>query len=130
MKSLFKLCLPLLATALLASCGGGGGDGHGGFTPAASGKITLTAETQDLPLNSLGADPNPGGPFTTEVTITLRRRDGSLINDSTTVNVSIAPVVSLPSPRWMTRPPPISMKSCFAWGRGRWMWLPARPRSS
>ncbi|MGA7297722.1 MAG: hypothetical protein WBW92_09455 [Rhodanobacteraceae bacterium] len=92
MKSLFKLCLPLLATALLASCGGGGGDGHGGFTQPASGKITITAETKDLPLNSLGADPSPGGPFTTEVTITLRRRDGSLINDATTVDVSINPV--------------------------------------
>lgn len=92
MKSLLKLCLPLLATALLASCGGGGGDGHGGFTPPSSGKITIVAETQDLPLNSLGAIPNPGGPFTTEVTITLRHRDGTLINAATTVNVSINPV--------------------------------------
>ena len=92
MKSLFKLCLPLLATALLASCGGGGGDGHGGFTPPASGKIKIVAETQNLPLNSLGASPSPGGPFTTEVTITLRHRDGTLINAATTVNVSINPV--------------------------------------
>ncbi len=92
MKSLFKLCLPLLATALLASCGGGGGDGHGAFTPPASGKISIVAETQELPLNSLGALPDPGGPFTTEVTITLRNHDGTLINAATTVNVSINPV--------------------------------------
>lgn len=92
MKSLFKLCVPLLATALLASCGGGGGDGHGAFTPPASGKIVITAETQDLPLNSGNSLPNPGGPFTSELTITLRHRDGSLISNVDTIGVAISPI--------------------------------------
>ncbi len=93
MKSMFKLCLPVLATILLASCGGGGGgDGHSAFTPPSSGSITLTAGTTDLPLNPQGMLPWPGGAFTSEVTITVRRPDGSLATDVDTVGVHIGPV--------------------------------------
>lgn len=93
MKSLFKLCLPLLAASLLVACGGGGGsDGHGGFTPPMSGKIELSAETQDLPLNTVGSLPNPGGPFTSEVTVSVRHHDGRLATEIDTISVHISPV--------------------------------------
>jgi hypothetical protein len=92
MKSFAKYCLPLLATALLAGCGGGGSDGHSATTPANSGRIELAAQTLTLPINPTASTPVPGGPFTSEVDITLRHRDGSLITDVDTVNVSVNPV--------------------------------------
>ncbi|HET6632664.1 MAG TPA: hypothetical protein VFG73_08155 [Rhodanobacteraceae bacterium] len=97
MKALSKFCVPLLAAALLAGCGGGGGDG-GAFTPPPSGPedaivATITADTQNLPLNPNHVLPFPGGPYTAEVTITLRDKfSGELANDVSTVNVSINPV--------------------------------------
>lgn len=94
MKSLFKICTPLLATVLLASCGGGGGDGHGATTPPDSGRLMVTATTQNLPLNTFGVSPQLGGPFTTEVTIYVRHHDGTLVNEIDHVNVSISPVES------------------------------------
>ncbi|HET8897439.1 MAG TPA: hypothetical protein VFN09_01465 [Rhodanobacteraceae bacterium] len=93
MKSFAKICLPLLATALLAGCGGGGGgDGHGATTPAVSGRIDMVAGTLTLPINPTASTPTPGGPFTTEVDITLKGRDGNIISTVDTVNVSINPV--------------------------------------
>ena len=93
MKALAKYCLPLLATALLAGCGGGGGgDGHSAMTPAVSGRIDVVAGTTTLPINPAASTPVPGGPFTTEVSITLHGRDGALITSVDTVNVSINPV--------------------------------------
>lgn len=92
MKALAKYCLPLLATALLAGCGGGGGDGHSATTPAVSGRIEMAAGTLTLPINPTAATPMPGGPFTTEVDVTLHGRDGRLITTVDTVNVSINPV--------------------------------------
>lgn len=90
MKSLFKLCLLLLAPAMLVSCGGGGSDGHAAFSPPV-GNITLNAVTKDLPLNAMGYLPQPGGPFTSEVTITIRHADGTLATEVETVGVSINP---------------------------------------
>lgn len=92
MKSFAKYCLPLLATALLAGCGGGGGDGHSAMTPSVSGRIQLTAGTTTLPINPTASTPTPGGPFTTEVDISLVDRSGNLVTTVDTVNVSINPV--------------------------------------
>ncbi|MDN5923872.1 MAG: hypothetical protein L0H70_02600 [Xanthomonadales bacterium] len=93
MKALCKIFVPLLASALLAGCGGGGGDdGHAIFTPDSI-IISMQSGTQDLPLNTTGLLPNPGGPFTTEVSITLRyKSSGQLVNNIDSVNVDISPV--------------------------------------
>lgn len=89
MKFFGKTLGLLLASLALASCGGGGGDG-GTFTPQ-SGSITLTAGTTTLPTNTGNYVPADHGPNQTEVTITMRNADGTLMvgND---VQVSISPV--------------------------------------
>src|SRR5262249_5511923 len=76
----------------LASCGGGGGDGHGAFEPPQSGNIILTATTQTLPLNVAGYDPaQHGNPTQAEVTITWRNADGRFVTRHDVAG-SISPV--------------------------------------
>lgn len=93
MKSLVKLCAPLLASALLASCGGGGGAGSDGgvFSPA-TGYLEISAVTQQLPANTAETLPVVGGPYTTEVTVYIRNQDGTLVTAVDSMNVSISPV--------------------------------------
>lgn len=91
MKSIYKSLGLLLAGALLAACGGGGGDGHGGFTPPQSGKLTLSATRTELPVNDVGYQPiEYGNPTQSEVTITFRHANGSLVSGED-LHVSISP---------------------------------------
>ena len=91
MKFVHKTLGLLLASVALVSCGGSGGNG-GGFSPPQSGSITLTATTQTLPLNTAGYDPGQrGAPTQSEVTITWRNPDGSLVVGHD-VQASISPI--------------------------------------
>ncbi|HJU40240.1 MAG TPA: hypothetical protein VJ724_11755, partial [Tahibacter sp.] len=82
----------LLASMLLASCGGGGGSGDSGaFNPPTSGTLTLSATATTLPLNTFGTIPFLGSPFIGEVGITWRRANGDLVSGQE-VSVSASPV--------------------------------------
>lgn len=80
----------LLASLALASCGGGGSNG-GAYSPPQSGSITLSARNTTLPLNVQGLLPHDHGSNQTEITITMRNADGSLMVGHD-VSVSISPV--------------------------------------
>ncbi|HVZ22094.1 MAG TPA: hypothetical protein VG871_13565, partial [Vicinamibacterales bacterium] len=83
MKFVHKTLGLLLASLALASCGGGGGDGHGAFEPPQSGHITLTpaGNSTVLPLNLGEASPwFPGSPYTNEVDIHWTNADGSPVS--------------------------------------------------
>ena len=90
MKVFGKILGLLLASLVLVSCGGSGGNG-GAFSPPQSGSITLAATTTTLPLNASGLLPHDHGPNQAEVNITLRNADGSLMVGHD-VQVSISPV--------------------------------------
>ncbi|MEO6689065.1 MAG: hypothetical protein ABIN56_08110, partial [Dokdonella sp.] len=81
----------LLASLTLASCGGGGGDGHGALTPPQSGTITIAATTRSLPTNTGGYSATDHGPNQAELTITSRNADGTLLIGHD-VSVSVSPV--------------------------------------
>lgn len=84
----------LLASLALASCGGGGGSDGGAFTPAPQkdSSLTISATATTLPVNVWGYQPiQYGNPTQSEVTITWRRADGTLISGQT-MQASIAPV--------------------------------------
>lgn len=89
MKFFGKTLGLLLASLALASCGGGGGDG-GTFTPQ-SGTITLSAGTTTLPTNTGAYQPIDSGPNQTEVTVTMRNADGTLMVGKD-VQLSMSPV--------------------------------------
>lgn len=91
MKLVTKIFGLLLAGLALSSCGGGGGDSHGAFTPPQSGSITLQATATSLPLNTQGYVPHDHGPNQAEVTITFRHADGTLVAGSN-ISVTISPV--------------------------------------
>jgi len=102
MKALRNTFIPLLASALLASCGGGGGGTHNAFTPSGDDTtLTLVATTTTLPQSPFtvgeeqsGTCPGnyPGSPYISEVTVTWRHRDGSLVTGTSKVNVATSPV--------------------------------------
>jgi len=89
MKFFGKTLGLMLAGLALAGCGGGGGDG-GTFIPQ-SGTITLVAGTTTLPTNVGNYVPTDHGPNQTEVSITIRNADGTLMTGQT-VTVSLSPV--------------------------------------
>ena len=89
MKFFGKTLGLLLASLALASCGGGGGDG-GTVTPQ-SGSITLAAGTTTLPTNTGSYQPVDTGPNQTEVTVTMRNADGTLMVGKD-VQLSMSPV--------------------------------------
>lgn len=74
------MCLSVIVL-LLASCGGGGGGGSddGGFTGSGKINVTMTPSTTLLPVNSFGAPPQIGGPFTSTFTVRVEKADGSLL---------------------------------------------------
>jgi len=89
MKFFGKTLGLVLASLALASCGGGGGDG-GTFIPQ-SGTITLVAGTTTLPTNTGNYNALDAGPNQTEVTVTMRNADGTLMVGKD-VSLSISPV--------------------------------------
>lgn len=89
MKFFGKTLGLMLAGLALAGCGGGGGDG-GTFVPQ-SGTITLAPGTTTLPTNTGNYVPLDAGPNQTEVTVTMRHADGTLIVGKD-VQLSISPV--------------------------------------
>ncbi|MBN8480290.1 MAG: hypothetical protein J0L88_01730 [Xanthomonadales bacterium] len=90
----------LLASLVLASCGGGGGDGGGATSPAANGTITLTATRTTLPLNPNNVLPYPGSPFLSEVQFTYRNAAGAItaLTADATFTTSSPSTVSLSPP--------------------------------
>ncbi len=90
----------LLASLVLASCGGGGGDGGGGTSPPANGTITLTATRTTLPLNTNNVLPYPGSPFMAEVQFTYRNAAGTItaLTSDATFTTSSPSTVSLSPP--------------------------------
>jgi hypothetical protein len=104
MKAL-KIIFPLLASAILASCGGGGGGTSNAFTGAGNDTtLSLSATAVTLPVSpfTVGEEqtsPFPGNflgsPFISEVTVTWRHKDGSLISGTTQVNVATSPTTIL-----------------------------------
>jgi hypothetical protein len=77
---------------LLAGCGGGGGGGESGLTQPELIEVFIAAERTTLPANTLDQEPTLGSPFTTSVTVTVQRADGSPIANGTSVQLSLAPV--------------------------------------
>jgi hypothetical protein len=80
MKALSKTFVLLLAAFGLASCGGGGGGSQGAFTPTPVDTIDIAPAATTISTNS----------FTTLV-VTVKKQDGSVENDGTTVNASVTP---------------------------------------
>ena len=105
MKSFYKPLLLLAATAMLASCGGGGSGSHSAFTPPGTDtEITLSATTTTLPASpyTVGEEqtaPFPGNflgsPYIAEVTVTWRHKNGDIVNGTSTANVSVTPTQTL-----------------------------------
>jgi hypothetical protein len=96
MKALCKLFVLMLASIGLASCGGGGGGSNSAFGPPGDDTtLSLSATTTTLPICQPGAgDPSCdffGSPFISEVTVTWRHKDGSLVSGTNKVNVSASP---------------------------------------
>lgn len=89
MKFFGKTLGLMLAGLALAGCGGGGGDG-GTFVPQ-SGTITLSPGTTTLPTNTGNYTPTQHGPNQTEVTVTMRNADGTLMVGKD-VQLSMSPV--------------------------------------
>jgi hypothetical protein len=89
MKFFGKTLGLMLAGLALAGCGGGGGDG-GTFIPQ-SGTITLAPGTTTLPTNTGNYVPAQHGPNQTEVTVTMRNADGTLMVGKD-VQLSMSPV--------------------------------------
>lgn len=90
MKFFGKTLGLLLAGLVLASCGGGGGDG-GTFSPPQNSTIALSATSTTLPVNTAGYLPSQyGNPTQSTVTIVWRKPNGSLVSGKD-VQVSISP---------------------------------------
>lgn len=62
--------------------------------PASDPRLQMVATTTTLPTNTFGVAPFLGSPFLSEVIITWRRLDGTLVNTGDKVNVSINPVIN------------------------------------
>ncbi len=105
MKALHKIFVLLLASVALASCGGGGGGSHSAFGPPGNDtSLQLAASTLTLPASPFTVgqeqtDPFPGNylgsPYISEVTVTWRHNDGSLVSGTSIVNVSVSPTTTL-----------------------------------
>ena len=99
MKFVHKTLGLLLASVALASCGGGGGDGHGAFEPPQAGSITLTPAggSTTLPLNVGGANLwSLASPYTNEVDIHWTNADGSPVSGhDITCSVTNLAVISI-----------------------------------
>ncbi len=105
MKALCKTFVLLLASAVLASCGGGGPGSHSAFGPPGNNtSLQLASSTLTLPASPFTVAqeqtaPYPGNylgsPYIAEVTVTWRQNDGELVNGSSTVNVSVTPTTTL-----------------------------------
>ncbi|MDR3387325.1 MAG: hypothetical protein P4L92_09755 [Rudaea sp.] len=105
MKALCKTFVLLLASAVLASCGGGGSGSHSAFTPPGNDtSLQLVSSTLTLPASPFTVgqeqtDPFPGNylgsPYIAEVTVTWRHNDGSFVSGTSPVNVSVAPTTIL-----------------------------------
>jgi len=85
---IFRLFGLLLLTVLLASCGGGGDGDDGGFTPERI-NVTITADKASLPVNLIGASPNPAQPYTTTITARVTK-SGNLFPTKITITDSSA----------------------------------------
>lgn len=79
MKALSKFFV-LVAALVLASCGGGGGGSKSAFTPTPADTIEIAVASTSIYTNS----------FTT-LTVTVKKADGSIENDGTTINASVSP---------------------------------------
>ncbi len=90
----------LLASLAFAGCGGGGGDGGGAASPAANGKITLSATRTALPLNPGNVLPYPGSPYMAEVSVSFRNSAGTLTSPvgDATYTISSPSVASISPP--------------------------------
>lgn len=101
MKLFGKTLGLLLVSLVLASCGGGGGDG-GAYSAPESGSITLTADRTTLPLNSGNVLPFPGSPFMATVNVTFRSANGTIEapggDGEATFTISNANIASLSYP--------------------------------
>jgi len=62
--------------------------------PASDPRLQMVATTTTLPTNTFGVAPFLGSPFLSEVIITWRRLDGTLVNTGDKVNVSVNPVIN------------------------------------
>jgi hypothetical protein len=80
MKAFGKTCVLVLASLVLASCGGGGGGSQSSFTPTPSDSISISALTTSIPTNS----------YTTLI-VTVKKPDGSAEDDGTPVTASLSP---------------------------------------
>jgi hypothetical protein len=80
MRALSKTFLLLLATFGLASCGGGGGGSQSAFNPTPVDSIGISAASTSIPTSS----------FTT-LTVTVKRQDGTVEADGTSINASVSP---------------------------------------
>ncbi len=80
MRALSKTFLLLLATFGLASCGGGGGGSQSAFNATPVDSIAINATSTSIPTNS----------FTT-LTVTVKRQDGTVEADGTSINASVSP---------------------------------------
>lgn len=89
MKSLIKLALPALASLLLVACGGGGSSEGGSFTTPTAVTVQVTAANLTMPSNRGGVPPRIGSQFDTEISVQVRRSDGTPVVNGTTVTISV-----------------------------------------
>src|SRR5580765_5449816 len=80
MRALSKTFLLLLATFGLASCGGGGGGSQSAFNATPVDSIAISAASTSIPTNSF-----------TALTVTVKRQDGTVEADGTSINASVSP---------------------------------------
>lgn len=92
MGGIFRLFGLLLFGILLASCGGGGGGDDGGFTPEKI-NVTIAADKTSVPVNLAGEGPNPGRPYTSTLTVEVRK-SGKLLPSTITVSRSAGDAAS------------------------------------
>lgn len=79
MKFSKKLSI-LWLTSILASCGGGGGDNHGAFSPGGIPRVTVSASTSSISQNSF-----------VDINVMVDKGNGSVVADGTIVSAQLTP---------------------------------------
>lgn len=97
MRTLLRALSIVIAVSALTACGGGGtgsGGGGGANEPPEGVKVRISPNQTQVPANPGGVPPNRNTQFTTQVTVSVTRADGSAVADGTIVNMTVNPITS------------------------------------